>query len=211
MTRAGVVLGTAAYMSPEQARGNPVDKRADVWAFGVIVYEMLTGRQPFGRGDATETVAAVVTQHPQLTDVPVTVRRLLKHCLEKDPRKRLHDIADAWTLLDEESTSAAAVSGSSKAVMTLGRSVVVGARCAGRCILACHTPRRAAAREPAHRPRPWCGRRFPERCRCDPVSRRHASRLRRKLETLHAQARPDWVGADRAAGYGRRDRTVLQT
>ncbi|HEX5108120.1 MAG TPA: protein kinase [Vicinamibacterales bacterium] len=136
MTQAGVVLGTAAYMSPEQARGNPVDKRADVWAFGVIVYEMLTGRQPFGRGDATETVAAVVTQHPQLTDVPVTVRRLLKHCLEKDPRKRLHDIADAWTLLDEESTSAAAVSGSSKAVMTLGRSVVVGARCAGRCILA---------------------------------------------------------------------------
>ena len=71
----GVILGTAAYMSPEQARGKPVDKRADIWAFGCVLYEMLTGRRAFHGDDLTETLAAVVKQQPDLTGVPATCRR----------------------------------------------------------------------------------------------------------------------------------------
>jgi Tol biopolymer transport system component/predicted Ser/Thr protein kinase len=99
-TEAGVILGTAAYMSPEQARGKRVDKRADIWAFGVVLYEMLTGRRPFRGDDLTETLAAVVMKEPDLSLVPVETRRLLQSCLEKDPKYRLRDIADAWRLLD---------------------------------------------------------------------------------------------------------------
>jgi hypothetical protein len=99
-TMAGMILGTAAYMSPEQARGKPVDKRADIWAFGVVLYEMLTGEGLFKGGDLTETLASVVKEQPDLSQAPPEVRRLLRKCLEKDPRKRLHDIGDAWELLE---------------------------------------------------------------------------------------------------------------
>ncbi len=99
-TRAGMILGTAAYMSPEQAKGKTVDKRADIWAFGVVVYEMLTGERLFHGDDVTETLAAVVLKAPDLERAPVEVRRLLKKCLEKDPKKRLRDIGDVWELLD---------------------------------------------------------------------------------------------------------------
>ena len=102
MTRMGLILGTAAYMSPEQARGRAVDKRADIWAFGCVLYEMITGRQLFDGADLTETMAAVVRYEPDLTTVPRVVRRLLAKCLEKDPTRRLRDIGDAWNLLDDD-------------------------------------------------------------------------------------------------------------
>jgi len=100
-TQAGVILGTAAYMSPEQARGKPVDRRADIWAFGVVLYEMLTGARLFQGEDLTETLASVVKEEPQLDQAPAKVRRLLRKCLEKDPRRRLRDIGDVWELLEE--------------------------------------------------------------------------------------------------------------
>ena len=95
----GVILGTAAYMSPEQARGLPVDKRTDIWAFGCVLFEMLTGTPAFARETATDTMAAVVSGDPPWTslppETPANIRRLLARCLEKDARRRLHDIADA--------------------------------------------------------------------------------------------------------------------
>ncbi len=102
-THAGMILGTAAYMAPEQAKGKLVDKRADIWAFGVVVYELLTGERLFQHDDVTETLAAVVMKTPDLDRVPFEVRRLLKKCLEKDPKKRLRDIGDVWELLDAKS------------------------------------------------------------------------------------------------------------
>ena len=100
-TQAGAILGTAAYMAPEQARGKTVDKRADIWAFGVVLYEMVTGRGLFHGEDLTETVASVVMKEPQLDQAPVELRRLLGRCLTKDPKDRLRDIGDVWELLDE--------------------------------------------------------------------------------------------------------------
>jgi Tol biopolymer transport system component len=98
-TEAGVLLGTAAYMSPEQARGRPVDKRADIWAFGVVLYEMLTGVTLLAGETLSDTLAAVLTREPDWTRLPPStpagVRRLLARCLERDPRERLRDIGDA--------------------------------------------------------------------------------------------------------------------
>jgi eukaryotic-like serine/threonine-protein kinase len=96
-TRAGLILGTAAYMAPEQARGKSVDQRADIWAFGVVLYEMLTGRPAFRGETITDVLAAVVKEEPDLARVPVKVRRLLQSCLQKDPRQRLQSIGD-WRL-----------------------------------------------------------------------------------------------------------------
>jgi serine/threonine protein kinase len=100
-TEVGVILGTAAYMSPEQAKGKSVDKRADIWAFGVVLYELLTGERLFKGEDLSETLAQVLTKEPDLGKVPVKVRRLLRRCLERDPKKRLRDIGDAADLLDD--------------------------------------------------------------------------------------------------------------
>jgi eukaryotic-like serine/threonine-protein kinase len=100
-TMAGVVLGTAAYMSPEQAKGKPVDKNTDVWAFGVVLYEMLTGKQLHQGESVSETLASVLKE-PDLGRVPRRVRRLLRSCLQKNPDERLHDIADWKLLLDED-------------------------------------------------------------------------------------------------------------
>src|SRR5580698_1894554 len=100
-TRAGMILGTAAYMSPEQARGKAVDKRADIWAFGVVLYEILTGQRLFAGETVSDTLAQVLTKEPGWAQVPAKVRRLLKKCLEKDPKKRLRDIGDAWELLED--------------------------------------------------------------------------------------------------------------
>ena len=101
----GLILGTAAYMSPEQARGQPVDKRTDIWAFGCVLYEMLTGCSAFARGTVTDTLAAVVGAEPEWkslpADTPSSVRRLLMRCLQKDARRRLHDIADARIELED--------------------------------------------------------------------------------------------------------------
>src|SRR5713226_9689931 len=104
-TIAGVILGTAGYMSPEQARGQPVDKRTDIWAFGCVLFEMLTGFSAFARNTATDTIAAVVGAEPEWkslpADTPGSIRRLLTRCLQKDARRRLHDIADARTELED--------------------------------------------------------------------------------------------------------------
>jgi serine/threonine protein kinase len=104
-TEAGMILGTAAYMAPEQAKGQEVDKRTDIWAFGCVFYEMLTGT-PAHRGDTSqETLASVLRDEPDLTGVPAQARRLLKRCLEKDPQKRLRHIGDVMSLLDEPPSS----------------------------------------------------------------------------------------------------------
>ena len=98
-TQAGMIIGTAAYMAPEQASGKPVDKRADIWAFGVVLWEMLTGRRMFEGETISHVLAAVLTKEPDLDAVPPRVRHLLTRCLEKDPRKRLRDIGDAMSLV----------------------------------------------------------------------------------------------------------------
>ncbi len=98
-TREGVILGTTSYMSPEQSRGHAVDKRTDIWAFGCVFYEMLTGRATFAGETNSDTLAAVLKQEPDWqalpADTPPGVRSLLRRCLKKDPVDRLHDIADA--------------------------------------------------------------------------------------------------------------------
>ena len=105
MTQAGVILGTAAYMAPEQARGQAVDKRADIWAFGCVLYEMLSGHAAFSGPTVTDTIAAVIERQPDWTALPAKtppfVIRLLRRCLEKDVRRRLHDIADARLDLED--------------------------------------------------------------------------------------------------------------
>ena len=98
-TQAGVILGTAAYMSPEQARGKTVDKRADIWAFGVVLYEMLTGDRPFGGDTIADMLIDIATRPPDWDRVPANLLPLLQECLEKDPKKRLRDIGDMDLLL----------------------------------------------------------------------------------------------------------------
>jgi eukaryotic-like serine/threonine-protein kinase len=98
-TRAGVILGTAAYMSPEQARAKPLDKRTDVWSFGCVMFEMLSGRQPFAGETTSDLIAAILKTEPDWkslpADTPRGIERLLRRCLEKDPNRRLRDMADA--------------------------------------------------------------------------------------------------------------------
>ena len=111
LTQLGVILGTAAYMSPEQARGRPADKRSDIWAFGAVLYEMLTGKRAFEGDDISYTLANILKSEPDWgalpPDTPLSIRRVLRRCLEKDPRRRTHDIADARLDLDEQDAAAA--------------------------------------------------------------------------------------------------------
>jgi Tol biopolymer transport system component len=100
-TDVGVIVGTAAYMAPEQVTGKEVDKRADIWAFGCVYYEMLTGRSAYQADTSQETMANILRDEPDLMKVPAQARRLLKRCLEKDPQKRLRHIGDVMSLLDE--------------------------------------------------------------------------------------------------------------
>jgi eukaryotic-like serine/threonine-protein kinase len=120
-TIAGVILGTAAYMSPEQARGKPVDRRADVWAFGVLLWEMLTGRALFGGPTVTDVIAAVVTKEPDLdalpAETPRAVRHLLARCLRKDPRMRLPDIGAARLELQDAIAGTASEPGTPPAAL----------------------------------------------------------------------------------------------
>jgi len=113
-TREGVILGTAPYMSPEQARGQTVDKRTDIWAFGCVLYEMLTGRPAFARETITDTLAAILEREPDWlllpTSTPANIRRLLRRCLEKDLKRRCRDIGDARAdLVDLDATLTAEV------------------------------------------------------------------------------------------------------
>ena len=104
-TQAGMILGTAAYMSPEQARGKSVDARADIWSFGVVVFEMLAGRRPFDGDEVSDTLAAVIKSEPQWQQLPKhlppSIHRLLRRCLQKDRRQRLQHIGDARLELEE--------------------------------------------------------------------------------------------------------------
>jgi eukaryotic-like serine/threonine-protein kinase len=104
-TQLGVILGTAAYMAPEQAKGLPIDKRADIWAFGVVLYEMLSGRSLFAGDTVTDTLAGVLKTEIDFAKLPgstpAAMRRLLRRCLERNPKNRLHDIADARIVLEE--------------------------------------------------------------------------------------------------------------
>src|SRR5215831_2135930 len=100
-TVAGPVMGTAAYMSPEQAKGKRVDKRADIWSWGVVLYELLTGERLFKGEDTADTLAQVLTKEPDLDRVPQQVRTFLRRCLVKDPRRRLRDIGEAKFLLED--------------------------------------------------------------------------------------------------------------
>ena len=104
-TQAGIILGTAAYMSPEQAKGKPVDRRTDIWAFGCVLFEMLSGKTPFGGETLTDTLALVVMKEPDWSQIPtatpVAIGELLRRCLNKDPRRRLQAIGEARIVLEE--------------------------------------------------------------------------------------------------------------
>jgi len=113
MTTAGMILGTAAYMSPEQAKGRSADKRSDIWAFGCVLYEMLTGKRAFDGEDVTETLASIIKETPDWNRLPSELseplRRLLRQCLEKDRRKRVADISTVRYVLEEPNANSAAV------------------------------------------------------------------------------------------------------
>ncbi len=127
MTQAGVILGTAAYMSPEQARGHEVDARTDIWAFGVILWELLAGCRLFAGETVSDTLAMVLRSDPDWTalppDMPPSLRRLLQRCLQRDKRQRMHHIADARIVMEEilqDGTSAYEPAEGSIAPMTIG-------------------------------------------------------------------------------------------
>ena len=118
LTQMGIILGTAAYMSPEQARGKPADKRSDIWAFGAVLYEMLTGKPAFAGDDVSDTLANILKVEPDWNALPAgtssTIVRALRRCLEKDPNRRTHDISDARLDLEEKDHSVAATLVSTK-------------------------------------------------------------------------------------------------
>jgi Tol biopolymer transport system component/tRNA A-37 threonylcarbamoyl transferase component Bud32 len=152
MTEAGVVLGTAAYMSPEQARGKPVDKRADVWAFGCVLYEMLTGRAAFAGDDITTTLARVLEREPDLGALPrglaPGVRQALGLCLQKDPNKRLRDIGDVRLALEGGLAAPAAPSAVAptwRRAWPIAAALIVGALLAGALLLWNQRPPQTAA------------------------------------------------------------------
>lgn len=124
MTQVGTVLGTAAYMSPEQARGKEVDRRADIWAFGVILFEMLTGKQLFVGETASDTLAGILKSEPEWdqlpSGLPFQVERVLRRCLEKDPRQRLRDIGEARVRLEDPMAESGMFSGTIAAVADTG-------------------------------------------------------------------------------------------
>ncbi|HET9268843.1 MAG TPA: protein kinase, partial [Vicinamibacterales bacterium] len=105
MTAMGMILGTAAYMSPEQAKGQPVDRRADIWAFGVVLAEMLTGQRMFGGDSVSETIASVIKDAPAIPDAPPAIKRLIARCLQRDPRARLRDIGEARIVLEDPAST----------------------------------------------------------------------------------------------------------
>jgi eukaryotic-like serine/threonine-protein kinase len=125
-TKAGIILGTAAYMSPEQAKGKPVDRRSDIWSYGVVLFEMLTGRQMYAGETATDVMAAVVRAEPDWSmlpkNLPPRVRELLQRCLVKDDKRRLRDIGDARLAL-EDAMNAAPEAGSTSSPNPLWRAL----------------------------------------------------------------------------------------
>ena len=122
-TATGVILGTAAYMSPEQARGKPVDKRSDIWSFGCVLYEMLSGQVAFPGETFSDTIAGILDREPDWyavpADTPPFTRRLLRRCLQRDRRQRLHDIADARLELDDREKGVDAIGPAERQAMPL--------------------------------------------------------------------------------------------
>jgi serine/threonine-protein kinase len=130
-TEAGMILGTASYMSPEQAKGKPVDQRADIYAFGVVLYEMLTGKRLHHGETTADVLASVIREEPKWDRVPAQVRKLFRRCLEKDPQKRLRHIGDVMSLVEDGPVTPAPVSGlvSSEPRRRLRTAVVATAAC----------------------------------------------------------------------------------
>jgi serine/threonine-protein kinase len=134
-TRQGVILGTAAYMSPEQAKGKRADRRADIWAFGVVLYEMLTGKPLYKGETVSETMAAVMMKEPSLEAVPAktppAIRKLLRRCLDKDARQRLRDMGEARIVIQDVLSGAASIEPvAAQDVRALGRrALLLGASC----------------------------------------------------------------------------------
>jgi Tol biopolymer transport system component len=131
----GALFGTVPYMSPEQARGQPVDKRTDIWAFGCVLFEMLARQRPFGGDNTSDQLAAILERQPAWSALPaatpIHVRRLLQRCLDKDLKLRLHDVADARIELDEPLTESVAVIGSKTSRGVRLRTLVIGIAVAG--------------------------------------------------------------------------------
>jgi Tol biopolymer transport system component len=133
MTAMGVIMGTAAYMSPEQAKGQPVDRRADIWAFGVVFAEMLTGKRMFAGDSVSETIASVIKDPPAIPDAPPAIKALIARCLQRDPRSRLRDIGEARLVLEDpasvnwasSATAAAAPAGGARVAWALISAVVL--------------------------------------------------------------------------------------
>ena len=178
-TRTGVILGTAPYMSPEQARGSAVDKRTDIWAFGCVLYEMLTGRRAFAGATLTDTLSAIVERDPDwraLPDAtPASVRRLLQRCLAKDPKRRLHDAADVRIEIDDALTVPVATAGldtaASQRRARRGWFLVGLSHCGSRCRIDSDRDRTRAAmadRFTAGLPSSDVSPRFRERCALRP-------------------------------------------
>jgi Tol biopolymer transport system component len=127
-TRAGMILGTAAYMAPEQAKGRPADRRADIWALGCVLYEMLGGKQPFSGETVSDTLAEVLKVDPDWNalpaDTPASIQRLLRRCLMKDPKQRLQAIGEARITIEQTLNPSAQLSGTS-IVAPFGETVAV--------------------------------------------------------------------------------------
>ena len=124
-TQMGMVIGTAAYMAPEQAKGKVVDKRADVWAFGAVLYEMLTGQRPFVGEDVSDTLATVLKTDPEWTALPAgtpaRLRQLMQTCLQKNPKQRVHDVADVRLAMEGAFETVSSEPGGTPSVLVLGR------------------------------------------------------------------------------------------
>jgi eukaryotic-like serine/threonine-protein kinase len=124
-TQPGMLLGTAAYMSPEQAKGQRVDRRCDIWAFGCVVYEMLTGRKAFGGETISDVLASVIRAEPDWDALPATtpssIQRLIRRCLQKDQRQRLQAIGDARITIEETLSGTGDDASNSRFVETLPR------------------------------------------------------------------------------------------
>ena len=146
VTGAMVLMGTAGYMAPEQARGKPIDRRADIWAFGVVFYEMLVGRRAFEGESVTELIGAVIHKEPDWSafpaDVPPTARRVIERCLQKDPKQRLRDMGDVRLALEGAfatpvaTTPAAAPMRPGRRLLPIAAALIVGALAAGGAIWA---------------------------------------------------------------------------
>ena len=129
-TQMGMVIGTAAYMAPEQAKGKVVDKRADVWAFGAVLFEMLTGRKPFAGDDVSTTLARVIEREPDWETLPRGVspvlESFLRRCLTKDPKQRVHDVADVRLAMEGAFGSAAEIAHAGRAPLRWREILPVG-------------------------------------------------------------------------------------